>query len=230
MNGNIIFLISDQAMSSKPYHNGWFIIHRDLFVDPAFKQTEVFSEIEAYIWLLSQAVFDKCVINIAGKPIQLVRGQLSYSHRFLAELWGWSDSTTYRYLKKMVVWHKIETRIETGQFIITICNYDDLQRPSTQVETGLKQEKNQHETNKKKSNHFKQEIKDPPYNPPFRIEDFLSEEARLEIPSISPGWDKYVLMEKYDEQINSGKFERPKNPSEAFLGFCRKFTKGRPPS
>ncbi len=126
-------------MSGKPFFNGWFLVHRDVFDDPLFPRKEAFSKREAYIWLNGMAVFEKCQVNVDGNPIWLERGQISYALRFYAECWGWSLSAVHRYIKKLVKWGRIKTQTETGQTIITICNYDELQRPSSQTETASKQ-------------------------------------------------------------------------------------------
>lgn len=217
-------------MSGKPYFNGWFIVHRNIYDDPAFRSTKKASEIEAYIWLVAQAAFNSCVINVDGNPVHLKRGQLCYAQRFLAKMWGWSDSATHRFLKRMVKWKKIEMQTETGQTLITICNYEEMQRPYILDETQMTQEGNCLETNKNKSNQLKQGIKDPSCSPPFKIDHHLSDKARAEISSVAPGWDKFELMSRFDEQVNNGVFTKPKDPNEAFLGFCRSFTKGKPPA
>lgn len=55
----------------------------------------------------------------------------------------------------------------------------------------------------------------------------ISEDALAQVRSIAPGWDKYFLAARYQEWMN-GK-ERPKHPDAAFLGWVKRFTKGKAP-
>jgi len=57
----------------------------------------------------------------------------------------------------------------------------------------------------------------------------ISLEALEQVPGIAPGWDKYALEQRYIAWA-SGLGEPIRNPNKAFLGWVRKFTKGRPPS
>lgn len=45
---------------------------------------------------------------------------------------------------------------------------------------------------------------------------------------VAPGWDQHFLMGKYSEWQNG--HESPRNPQAAFIGWARKFTKGRRPN
>jgi hypothetical protein len=48
------------------------------------------------------------------------------------------------------------------------------------------------------------------------------------VPSIAPGWDKYYLEAQYRSWVATLN-EPPRHPERAFLGWVRKFTKGRRP-
>jgi Plasmid encoded RepA protein len=52
--------------------------------------------------------------------------------------------------------------------------------------------------------------------------------ALEEVPRIAPGWDKYALEEKYKAWAMTLD-EAPRDPGRAFLGWVKKFTKGKPP-
>ena len=54
----------------------------------------------------------------------------------------------------------------------------------------------------------------------------ISEDALAKVREVAPGWDKYYLAERYREWMK-GK-PRPQKPDAAFLGWCKKFTKGKP--
>lgn len=52
-----------------------------------------------------------------------------------------------------------------------------------------------------------------------RLSPDVYHDARL----VAPGWDTYVLEEKWRMWMMDGGAEPPRNPDQAFLGFCRKF-------
>lgn len=55
----------------------------------------------------------------------------------------------------------------------------------------------------------------------------ISEDALAQVRSVAPGWDKYFLAARYTEWMKSR--EHPTNPDAAFLGWVKRFTKGKPP-
>jgi hypothetical protein len=60
------------------------------------------------------------------------------------------------------------------------------------------------------------------------VEDLVSVEVLEKVPSIAPGWDKYMLAERYKAWV-SELGEMPRNPDAAFIGWVKKFTKGKRP-
>jgi hypothetical protein len=56
----------------------------------------------------------------------------------------------------------------------------------------------------------------------------LAPETMLRVHEVAPGWDKYYLENVWREWIAT-KAGMPKDPDKAFLGWCKKFTKGRRP-
>lgn len=55
----------------------------------------------------------------------------------------------------------------------------------------------------------------------------LSASALEEVRGMAPGWDKYALEAKFRAFVRGKK--TPRHPDKAFLGWVRKFTKGKPP-
>lgn len=106
-------------MSNYTMERGW----RD---HPAFAK-ESYTEREAWEWLIENACWKETTINVAGNPVKLERGQLSYSVRYMAEAWGWTRSKTARFTEKLKKWDMIGTESGTGQQVITICNYNKYQ-------------------------------------------------------------------------------------------------------
>lgn len=129
---------------------GLFTVDRGIFENPIFKR-EAFTEVQAFIWLVSEASYqDRTVRGVKG-PIELKRGQLTHSLRFMADKWRWTYSRVNRFLKRLEIETAIETATETDQNVITICNYDIYQDFETYRETvhevqQSKQQRNSAET------------------------------------------------------------------------------------
>lgn len=116
---------------------GFFLMHRGWRDNPVFKGE--FSRADAWVWLIETACWKPSRVRIKGATIELARGELSFSVRFLAESWGWSKSRVDRFLSDLRDEGMIGTRSKIGtatahkpgqgQSIITICNYDKYQAP-----------------------------------------------------------------------------------------------------
>jgi predicted transcriptional regulator len=59
-----------------------------------------------------------------------------------------------------------------------------------------------------------------------QVQDALRPEDWYELLVIAPGWDRNELIRKYVAWVT----ERPKSLRAAFMGWVKKFTKGKPPS
>lgn len=116
---------------------GWISVYRGLLDHPIFDD-EPFTTREVFIWMIAEAAFtDRSkLINSNGKDVYLKRGQFSHSIIYMAAAFGWGKSRTYRWLKKFEKNGMINTNTETGQTVVTICNYDKFQQSNVASETG----------------------------------------------------------------------------------------------
>jgi hypothetical protein len=125
---------------------GVFAVDRGLFDHDCFAD-EPFTEREAWVWLISEASWRARVRRVGRVVVDLKRGQLAASLRFLADKWQWNKDAVDRYLARLRGRDMIATDSATGINIITICNYDVYQRTSlpdataaaTEPETDLRQ-------------------------------------------------------------------------------------------
>jgi hypothetical protein len=63
------------------------------------------------------------------------------------------------------------------------------------------------------------------------MHDLVSEKALQQLAVIAPGWDKHQLAAIYVDYVNNELGSvRPRHRDAAFLGWARKFTKGKRPS
>ena len=116
----------------------FYLMHRGWMDAPIFKD-EPFTGREAFMWMVENAVWEqegrkKRLIN-SYEIVTIKRGQLCYSLRFLAKKWQWSLGKVQRYTTRLKIDTLIDTAIDTGEMIITICNYDKYQKFSTERDT-----------------------------------------------------------------------------------------------
>ena len=149
-------------------NGGNFSVSRSIWTSDLFAK-EPFTEREAWIWMISSAVWRDKTTRVGHYIIELERGQLCYSIRFLAKAWGWSKSKVDRYLKRLETMDatrsKIGTPIGTASgtppMVITICNYNEYQ-PDTEKaghiggqSTGQKRDTSGTNKNKDNKNNFR---------------------------------------------------------------------------
>lgn len=114
--------------------SGFFCISRDLWDSDTFL-SEPFSKREAWIWLIGQAAWKTERRSIGGRVIQLEIGQIVCSIRYLATAWRWDKAKVSRFISMLKNRDSIETAIEAGVTVITICNYARYQIGQAQSET-----------------------------------------------------------------------------------------------
>lgn len=106
--------------------SGTVNIARSLFLDEAFKD-QPYTEREAFMWLVMEASWKDRVKRVGVAVVELKRGQLAVSIRFMADAWGWEKSTVDRFLKRLEKRDMIGTDCGTGVNIITVRKYNDYQ-------------------------------------------------------------------------------------------------------
>jgi hypothetical protein len=109
---------------------GVFAVDRGIWDHPTFASRDPFSRREAWLWLVSEAAWKSRVRRIGAAVIEIVRGQLAHSIRFMAEAWGWPKSNVARFLACLKTDTMIDTKTVHGITIVTVCKYDEYQRVS----------------------------------------------------------------------------------------------------
>jgi len=130
------------------------MVSRRIWDHPAFAASE-FSEREAFLWLVSEASWKPRTVRAGRAVVNLERGQLCASIRFMATAWTWSKSRVDRFLKRLEKQDMVRAESGTGQLIITLCNYDEYQgkRDTGGTRAG-------HERDTSGTNYNKDEIRD----------------------------------------------------------------------
>jgi hypothetical protein len=98
-----------------------------------------YSAYEAWHWMLFAAAYKNYrVIASNGNAravVNLNRGQMSHSLRFMAKAWGWSIKRVRTFLSRLEMDTQIDTQRDGLQTLITIRNYDRYQTPGHDTET-----------------------------------------------------------------------------------------------
>lgn len=126
----------------------YYRMHRGWMDNPVFGKS-AFSEREAWCWLIETAAWKPRQYRIGSGIIDLERGQLCASIRYIADAWAWKKDKTRRYLltlqsARMIV-IKSATAARQSEGVITICNYDIYQSEcdsgATQSATATRQQR-----------------------------------------------------------------------------------------
>jgi hypothetical protein len=138
---------------------GVFAVDRGIF-DHLIFADEPYTEREAWLWLVGEAAWKPKRIRTPHGMVQLERGQLVHSQRFLAEKWRWDRSRVRNFLA-LLDSEKMATQLRPSldpastqqkaqvTNILTICNYDKYQFGGPSVEPSSSSG-NERETNQKR--------------------------------------------------------------------------------
>lgn len=119
-------------------------ISRRLFEHQLWCEERKFSRFEAWLDIVQSARFEDTKQLIGNRFIKVKRGQMLVSLRFFASRWQWSTKKVNSFLDLLIQDKMItkETPKETGQTVITVCNYDKYNFKLPEEETQKKQQGN----------------------------------------------------------------------------------------
>lgn len=108
--------------------SGFISISRKIFDNPLLKDAEYF---RAWVWLISEAAWkptrERIQAGHATILINLERGQLAHSRRFITKALDWTEQRVRTFLNHLENEGMINRQTNQGQTVITICKYDDYQ-------------------------------------------------------------------------------------------------------
>lgn len=104
----------------------YFLMQRGWQDNDFFSDAE-YSERDAWIYLIGEAAFEDRKYRIKSMTIDLKRGQLTASIRYLSTVFKWSKGRTERFIKELKNWDMIRVENGTAQNVLTICNYNKFQ-------------------------------------------------------------------------------------------------------
>lgn len=122
--------------------SGYVKISRGIFEDAAFKD-EPFTEREAFLWLITEASFSDREYRVGTNVVNLKRGQLAASTRFIARAWKWTDSRVRRFFDRLKNRRMIDAATDAGVTVITLCKYNEYQGDGNEADAPEIQESTQ---------------------------------------------------------------------------------------
>lgn len=136
-------------------------MHRGWQDNPAF-HGDAFSRRDAWVWIIENAAFRSTKISSKKGYIQIERGQLCFSLRFMAQAWKWDDSRVRRLLRSLSSLKMIDSVADASHTIITICNYDQYQNincvADADIGASATQDRRRTDAKKKEDNKLKQDL------------------------------------------------------------------------
>ena len=113
---------------------GFIALARGILDHPIVGARKPYDRHSAWEWLLFEAAYKPHRYAAGSVVVNLERGQLAHSTRYMANAWGWPETNVRRYLKRLKADAMIGAATDAGITVITICNYDPYQ--STSPDTG----------------------------------------------------------------------------------------------
>lgn len=150
--------------------SGFYLMHRGWQDNPIFKD-EPFTEREAWEWIIANAAWKDVRVRIKSIVVDVERGQLAASLRYMAEKWQWLEPRVRRFLGRLEKEGMIGCVADAGVNVVTVCNYEEYQAPTNiidaQTDAASTQERRSIDANKKEDNKYnKGEGRDLTVEPP----------------------------------------------------------------
>jgi hypothetical protein len=118
---------------------GYIKLHRGWRDTDGLTPSAVFSDCEAWLWLLENCAWKELSRwNAKGEEIRLQPGQIHVSLRSLSSAWGWSKSKVERFLSRLERVGKAGRSTGQSGIILTIEKWAEYQTDGTATETAPK--------------------------------------------------------------------------------------------
>ena len=112
--------------------NGWIKLHRKIQDNPIWDKPE---QLKAWLDLLLMATHKERTKFIKGEEVILEQGEVDASFRYLSKRWNWSIGKVQRFINLLKKCSMIEVKTDTGQNVVSICNYGTYQIEENQNDT-----------------------------------------------------------------------------------------------
>lgn len=139
---------------------GFIKLSRKFFKNPLWKEPRRYSRSEAWLDLIFMARFEDSQQILRNRVIEVQRGEIIASRRFLEERWSWGSTKVVNFLNYLQNNSMINQRQTSGQTIIILCNYDTYNPPQTSEYCKNKPATNQRQTSGKPVTNQNKEYKE----------------------------------------------------------------------
>ena len=154
-------------------NQGFLKLSRKFFETSLWKEPRQYSRSEAWLDLIRMAGFEDSTQILNNREIEVRRGEIVASRRFLEKRWSWGSTKVSNFLSWLKSNRMINQRQTSGQTIITLCNYDTYNDTQTTPQTENKPPTNQWGGSGKppanQNKRIKEEYLFPPESPPVEI-------------------------------------------------------------
>ena len=128
--------------------NNFIPISRRLFEHRFWCEERIFSRFEAWLDILQSTRFEDTALFTGNRQVEIKRGQMPVSLRYLSERWKWSIKKVRNFMALLESEGMITRSIQKGkgQALITVCNYNKY-NDAGQIKGTLEGNKRAHLTN-----------------------------------------------------------------------------------
>ena len=111
--------------------DGWISLHRKILENPILNRSRVYSNFEAWIWLLLKANHKDNKFMLGTELVKVKKGSMITSQKKLCRQFRWGSTKLRNFLKVLQKDIMLLLETNTQSTHITICNYDSYQDKQT---------------------------------------------------------------------------------------------------
>lgn len=125
---------------------GFIKLHRRVFSHWLWDEVREITKFEAFIDLLQLAAFEPTKRVVSGRVIEVPKGGIAASERFLSTRWKWSRTKVRHFLEMLESDGMAKQEKDQGNTVIILCNYGVWNPSETTKNTTEAPEEDQGET------------------------------------------------------------------------------------
>ena len=132
--------------------SGWISLHRKILENPILNRSRVYSNFEAWIWLLLKANHKDNKFMLGSELIKVKKGSMITSQKKLCRQFRWGSTKLRNFLKVLQKDKMILLKTNTQATHISICNYESYQDSQISNKTQTTHAQHTHNTRTKTNN------------------------------------------------------------------------------
>jgi len=110
---------------------GWISLHRKILDNPILNRSRIYSNFEAWIWLLLKANHKDNKFMLGSELVKVEKGSMITSQKKLCKQFRWGNTKLRNFLKVLQKDKMLLLKTTPKATWITICNYNKLQDKQT---------------------------------------------------------------------------------------------------